>query len=102
MDLLYVLILKKDRDGSVNNLNNKTIMAICTDTELFNENKMFDYDFAKQYFGLLSMHYFHNFLQGYQVVTGDVALRLIKEKKNMRRRSFCYTGTGFKVGQKSY
>jgi len=99
MDLLYVLILKKDRDGSVNNLNNKTIMAICTDTELFNENKMFDYDFAKQYFGLLSMHYFHNFLQGYQVVTGDVALRLIKEKKICAEEVFVIQEQDSKLGK---
>ena len=58
----------------------KTI-AICTDTELFNENRMFDYNFAKQYFGLLSMHYLQQFLTDYQVVTGDIALRLIKAKK---------------------
>lgn len=58
----------------------KTV-AICTDTEIFNENKMFDYDFAKAYFGLLAMHYFYKLLPEYQVITGDVALRLIKEKK---------------------
>jgi len=58
----------------------KTV-AICTDTEVFNDNKMFDYDFARQYFGLLSMHYFCKLLPEYQVLTGDIALKLIKEKK---------------------
>jgi len=57
----------------------KTI-AICTDTEIFNNNKMFEYNFAKQYFGLLAMHYFYKLLPEYQVVTSDIALKLIKEK----------------------
>lgn len=57
------------------------IIAICTDTEIFNQNKMFDYDFAKKYFGLLAMYYVHQLLPEYNVVTGDVVLSLIKEKK---------------------
>lgn len=58
----------------------KTI-AISTDTELFHNNKIFDYDFAKQYFGLLASYYIREFLPEFQVITGDVALKLIKENK---------------------
>ncbi|MFA7658005.1 MAG: glycosyltransferase family 10 [Candidatus Gastranaerophilaceae bacterium] len=58
----------------------KTV-AICTDTEIFNENRMFDYDFAQKYFGLVAMHYFLKILADYRVITGDIALKLIEEKK---------------------
>lgn len=61
-------------------MSNK-IIAICTDTEIFNQNKMFDYDFAKKYFGLLAMYYIHQLLPEYNVVTGDIALKLINDKR---------------------
>lgn len=77
----------------------KTV-AICTDTEIFNNNKMFDYIFAKQYFGLLAMHYFYKFLPEYQVVTGDVALRLIKEKKIAPKNILVLQEQDAKLGEK--
>lgn len=60
---------------------NIKIIAICTDTEIFNQNRMFDYEFAKKYFGLLAMYYVHQLLPEYNVVTGDVALKLISDKR---------------------
>lgn len=59
----------------------KKTVAVCMNTEIFGENKIFDYDFAKKYFGLLSMHYFHKLLPEFEVITGDVAIKLIREKK---------------------
>lgn len=61
-------------------MSNKTI-AICTDTGIFNQNKMFDYEFAKKYFGLLAMYYVNQLLPEYNVVTGDVAISLVKDKE---------------------
>lgn len=60
----------------------KTV-AICTDIELFNKNRMFNYEFAKQYWGLSPMYYLHALLKekGFNVITGDVALKMIEEKQ---------------------
>lgn len=59
------------------------IIAICTDMQLFNENRMFDYEFAKQYWGLSSVYYLYVLLKekGFNVVTGDIALKMIDEKQ---------------------
>ncbi len=58
----------------------KTI-AICTDIELFNKNRMFDYEFAKKYFGLVSVYHFYNLLKDRcNIVTGDIALEMIKKR----------------------
>lgn len=58
----------------------KKTVVIATDTDIFNNNKMFDYDFGKNYFGVVAMHYFHKFLPEYQVITADIAIKMIDEK----------------------
>lgn len=76
------------------------IITICTDTEIFNENKMFDYEFAKKYFGLLAMYYIHQLLPEYNVVTGDVALDLIKTKKINSKDILVIQEQDAKLGEK--
>lgn len=75
------------------------IIAVCTDTEIFNENKMFNPDFAKNYFGLLTMSYFAQMLPEFKVVTADVALKMLQKKEIAAKNILVFQEQDAKSGE---
>lgn len=62
----------------------KKIIAISAEVEALSNNQIFDYSIAKYFPGALWPYYFKTYIgEQYQVVTADVALRLVRKNKSI-------------------
>jgi len=59
------------------------IVAICTDIEIFNKNKLLDKEFSKSAIGAGWVYLLNELLQSYgiKVITGDIAIKMIGTKE---------------------